>query len=75
MHIKVKVKPNAKKNSITKVEDTYVVTVTVPPIDGKANDKTIELLSDFLKLPKSKFKVLRGLSSTNKIIEIKESYR
>ncbi len=72
MHIKVKVKPNAKENSVTKVEDTYVVSVTVPPIDGKANEKTIELLAHFFNLPKSKFKVLRGLSSRNKIVEIKE---
>jgi uncharacterized protein YggU (UPF0235/DUF167 family) len=73
MHIKVKVKPNGKENSVKKVEDTYVVSVTVPPVDGKANEKTIELLADFFKLPKTKFKVLRGLSSRNKIIEIMES--
>lgn len=73
MQIKVRVKPNAKENKVIKVDDTYIVSVTVPPVDGKANEKTIENLSDFFSLPKSRFKVLHGQSSRNKIIEIKEN--
>lgn len=69
--IKVKVKPNSKKNEVIKKDDVYIVNVTASPVDGKANERTIELLSEFLNIPKSKFKILHGLTSKNKIIELK----
>lgn len=69
--LKVKVKPNSKKNEVMKKDDVYIVNVTVSPVDGKANERTLELLSDFLNVPKSKFKILHGLTSKNKIIELK----
>lgn len=69
--LNVKVKPNAKKNEVIKKEDVYIVYVTASPVDGKANEKMLELLSEFFNEPKSKFKILHGLTSKNKIIELK----
>lgn len=69
--IKVKVKPNSKKNEVIKKDDIYHVKVTDSPVNGKANERTIELLSEFFDVPKSKFKILQGLTSKNKIIELK----
>ncbi|MDQ7056768.1 MAG: DUF167 family protein [Persephonella sp.] len=43
MKIKVRVKPNAKKEEIKKIsEDFYEVRVTVVPEKGKANKKVVE---------------------------------
>ncbi len=73
MKIKVKVKPNAKKNEIKEIEqDYYEVRVTVVPEKGKANKKVIELLSKHLKVPKSKIKLIRGETSREKLFEITE---
>ncbi len=69
--LRVKVKPNAKKNEVIKKEDVYIVNVTVSPIDGKANERMLELLSEYFNEPKSNFKILHGLTSKNKIIELK----
>ncbi|SNZ08426.1 hypothetical protein SAMN06265182_1277 [Persephonella hydrogeniphila] len=73
MRIKVKVKPNAKKEEIKKIEeDYYEVKVTVVPEKGKANKKVIEVLSRHLKVPKSKIKLIRGETSREKVFEIEE---
>ncbi len=73
MKIKVKVKPNAKKNEVKKIEEGfYEVRVTVVPEKGKANKKVIELLSKELKVPKSRIKLIRGETSKEKIFEIED---
>ena len=72
MRIKVKVKPGASKNEVKKIEENfYEVRCTTIPEKGKANEKVIELLSEFLDIPKSNIKIIRGLSSREKEIEIK----
>jgi len=69
--IKVKVKPNAKKEEIKKIdEDYYEIRVTVVPERGKANKKVIEILSKYLKVTKSRIKLVRGEKSKEKIFEI-----
>ncbi len=73
MKITVKVKPNAKKNEVKKIdENRYEIRVTVVPEKGKANKKVIELLSKELKVPKSKIKLIKGETSKEKIFEIEE---
>jgi uncharacterized protein (TIGR00251 family) len=71
--LKVKVKPNSKKEQVITKDGIYIITVSNPPIDGKANERAIELLSEFFNMPKGKFKILHGLTSRNKIIELKGS--
>ncbi len=50
--------------------DHYRVWVNVPPEDGKANKAVIEILSDFLDIPKSRFKIIKGETNRNKVLEI-----
>lgn len=70
-NITVKVKPNSRKESIQKLNDNhYVVKVNAPPIDGAANSKVIELLSDYFKIPKSKILLIRGQTSKIKIFQL-----
>ena len=53
MKLKITVKPNARKNEVTRATDgTLVIRVTVPPIEGKANEKVIEVLAEYLNKPK-----------------------
>lgn len=71
MKIRVKAKPNSKKE-IVKLIDTnyYEVWVSVPPEKGKANDRIIELLSKYFKLPKSKIYIIRGGTNKTKFVEL-----
>jgi uncharacterized protein (TIGR00251 family) len=71
MRISVRVKPNARKNEVRKLDDgTYLVSVAAPPVDGKANAGVIELLSDHFGKPKSRIAIVRGASGREKVVEI-----
>lgn len=71
MKISVKVKPGAKYDGVTKVDEThYVVNVKAPPVEGKANEAVIRALSEYLGIPKSHIRILKGEASKNKIVEI-----
>lgn len=73
MKITIKVKPNARKNEVIKSDDNqFLVSVNVPPADGKANEKVIEVLSEYFRKPKRVFRIISGFSSRNKVIEIEE---
>lgn len=71
MLINVKVKPNARQNTVQKIDESnFVVFTTTTQEDGKANKSVIELLSDFFRIAKSKIIIIRGQTSKNKVIEI-----
>ncbi|NPA51288.1 MAG: DUF167 domain-containing protein [Aquificae bacterium] len=71
MIVDVKVKPNSKKEQILKIdENSFEIRVKEPPEKGRANQKVIELLAKFYKIPKSKIKIKKGKTSSRKIIEI-----
>lgn len=71
MRIVVSVKVNARKNEVEKLDDgKYLVHTTAIPVENKANEKVIELLSEYFGIAKSRMRVMRGLSSHNKVIEV-----
>jgi uncharacterized protein len=71
MKFKITVKPNAKKNEITRAADgTLVIRVAVPPKEGKANDKVIEVMSEYLNKPKRSISIISGFKGRIKIIEV-----
>jgi uncharacterized protein (TIGR00251 family) len=71
MKFKIIVKPNARKNEIThSIDGTIIVRVSAPPFEGKANEKVVELLSEYLKKPKRTIRIVAGFKGKNKIIEV-----
>ena len=71
MKITVYVKPNARLETVTVREDgVYVVQVSVPPIEGKANERLIEVLSRHFHRPKRAIQILRGTHGRHKVVEI-----
>lgn len=69
--ITVSVKPNSKIESVETLADgSLLVRVNAPPVDGRANERVIELLSEHFKKPKSKFHLLRGHNGKKKIFQI-----
>lgn len=73
MEIQVKVKLKSKKEGIELTpEGVYEVRVHVPPIEGKANKRVIELLSDYLKKPKTSIELVRGHKSKIKVFRIED---
>ena len=71
MKISVKIKPNAKEESISITENNeYIVKVKAPATEGRANERLIELLSEHFKSPKRYISIIKGFKSKNKIIDI-----
>jgi len=69
--IAVIVKPKARKPEIVKISpENYRIAVREPAQNGQANEAAINLLSEHLGIPKSKLKLVRGVSSRHKLIEV-----
>ena len=71
MKIKVKVKPNAKQNVVTKIsESEFGVSVKAKPKDGMANQALVETLAEYFKVSKSAVKIIAGHKARQKLVEI-----
>jgi uncharacterized protein len=67
----VKIHPRAKKNAITgEVGDALKLSLTAPPVDGKANAACIEFFANLLKVPRSSVTIAAGQTSRNKVIRV-----
>ena len=67
----VKVHPRAKKNAITgELGDALRVSLTTPPVEGRANEACVEFFVKLLKVPRSSVTIASGLSSRNKVIRV-----
>ncbi len=71
MRIEVQVKTRSKKEAVEKLsQNTFVVRVNTPPIDGKANKRVVELLANDLGVPKTSIVLVRGHKSKLKVFEV-----
>jgi len=70
--IEVKVEPRSSRRQISGIMDNDILKVklTAPPVDGSANEQLIELISETTGVRKSQIKIVRGLSSKRKLVEI-----
>ena len=67
----VKVHPRAKNNAITgEVGDALKVSLTAPPLEGRANEACIEFFAEVLNVPRSSVSIAAGQGSRNKVIRV-----
>jgi len=67
----VKVHPRAKKNAITgELDDALKVSLTAPPIEGRANEACIEFFAKLLRVPRYSVTIASGQNSRNKVIRV-----
>ena len=67
----IKVHPRARKNAITgEIGDALKVSLTAPPIEGRANEACIEFFANVLKVPRSSISIAAGQNSRNKVIRV-----
>ncbi|HLA50813.1 MAG TPA: DUF167 domain-containing protein [Thermodesulfobacteriota bacterium] len=73
MKISVRVKPGSKKEEVIRVDDThFIVHVKALPVEGKANESLVRLLSNYFNVPKSHIQILKGTRGKDKLIEVTE---
>ena len=70
--IAVRVTPRASRNKIAEIlaDGTIKVHIAAPPVDGEANEKLIEFLSDVLNIPRSRLEIVAGMSGRDKLISV-----
>ena len=69
--VTVKVHPRAKRSAITgRLGDAWKLDLAAPPVDGKANEKLVEVLAEYFNKPKRAVSILRGESGREKVVEI-----
>jgi len=67
----VKIHPRAKKDAITgEVGDALKLSLTAPPVEGRANAACIEFLAKLLKVPRSSVTIASGETGRNKVIRV-----
>jgi len=67
----IKVHPRSKKDAITgEVGEAIKVSLTSPPVDGRANQGCIDFFAKLLKVSRSSVTIAAGESSRNKVIRV-----
>lgn len=68
--LNIKVIPKSGRSELKIVGKSIKVWLKATPEDGQANAELVLTLADFLKVSKSSVKIISGLSSRNKIVDI-----
>ena len=68
--IDVRVKPRSKHDRIEATAEGIQIRVNALPVDGKANDRVLKLLSEKLGVPKSALKIVSGSSARIKRVAV-----
>jgi uncharacterized protein (TIGR00251 family) len=66
----VNIKPNSKKQEIIDNDEFLTILIQAKPIKNKANIELINLLKKKLNISSNQIKILTGLKSSNKSIQI-----
>jgi len=69
--LRVKVKPGSRSSSLTQETDgTWRAQLKSPPVDGKANEELVALISAHFKCRKADVAIKSGASGRNKLIKV-----
>lgn len=72
--LNIKVIPNAPKNCIGEIiGDMIKIKINAPSENNKANEELVCYLADFFNVKKSDIKLIKGLKSRKKVIQIKNA--
>ena len=67
----VKVHPRARKNAIAgEFGDALKLSLTSPPVDGRANQACIEFFAKLLMAPRSSVTIASGQTSRQKVVRV-----
>ncbi len=68
---RVRIRPRANVDRITgEFGDALKLSLTAPPIEGRANQACIEFFAKLLNVPRSSVTIASGLGSRNKVIRV-----
>jgi uncharacterized protein len=69
--VSVRVHPGARKNTVNGVHDGAVkISLTVPPVDGRANEALIAFVAEVLGIPRARVSLVAGATSRTKVLRV-----
>ena len=69
----VKVHARARRSALAgRLGDAYKLDLTAPPVEGKANEECIRFFAEWAGVPRARVRIVTGLTSRTKIIEIED---
>jgi hypothetical protein len=67
--LQVRVHPRARKDAISGVVgDALKLSLTAPPVEGKANEACVRFLATVLGVPRSSITILAGSANRQKVV-------
>ena len=67
----VRVHPRARRSALTgRFGEAYKLDLAAPPVDGKANDECVRFFAGFAGVPRTRVRIVTGLTSRTKVVEI-----
>jgi uncharacterized protein (TIGR00251 family) len=67
----VRVHPRAKKDAISgTLGDALKLSLTSPPVDGRANQACIEFFAKLFKVPRASVTIAAGETRRNKVVRV-----
>lgn len=75
--LRLRVQPKASKDAFSGPygDDEYKITLTAPPVDGKANAHLLKFVAKAFGLPRSKVALESGAHSRSKCLRLKSPTR
>lgn len=71
MKISAKIKPNSRHREVVANDDgSLTIYAKAPAIEGRANLAAVKLMAKYYGVAPSRVKLVRGVTSRNKIFEI-----
>ncbi|MEI7749773.1 MAG: DUF167 domain-containing protein [Candidatus Moraniibacteriota bacterium] len=71
MKISVRVKPNAKEETVIEQDDGgFIVSIKAPSREGKANARLPKVLAKHFGVAPSRIRIVSGAASRKKIVEV-----
>ena len=75
VRVAVRVQPRARNDELAVVDGVLRVRLRAPPVDNAANEAVVEFLAAELGVPRRHIRIVSGLGSRNKVIEVDELAR
>src|SRR5579871_2083922 len=69
--LSVRVHPGARKNGVSGVHAGAVkISLTSPPVDGRANEALIAFVAEVLRIPRGRVNLVSGMTSRTKVLRV-----
>ena len=69
--VSVRVHPGARKNGVSGVHaGAAKISLTSPPVDGRANESLIAFVAEILRIPRGRVNLVSGMTSRTKVLRI-----